>query len=217
MQTLTPTELTTWQTIEAQLDTAKRATSDSHRRQTADGEWRMAVSRQQTREQTSDAMAHDASTNRKMGPNNGNSNNKNGNTSAQRVFRHEKYRLPIELRADEAFTLVSVHKFHHMISISDSAVRLKCHLQKCAYFKRDIRQWEQPNSHLTPLNCPFIRVDRQNQPAGHDISQMERTFYMAYGTKRYLCDLQGYIEFIEYFAAYNIEIKIVSLKKNKHA
>jgi len=35
---------------------------------------------------------------------------------------------------------VSVHKFHHMISISDSAVRLKCHLQKCAYFKRDTRR-----------------------------------------------------------------------------
>lgn len=148
MQNLTPTELTTWQTIEAQLDTAKRATSDSHRRHTADGEWRMADSRQQTREQTSDAMAHDASTNRKMGPNN--SNNMNGNTSAQRVCRHEKYRLPIELRADEAFTLVSVHKFHHMISISDSAVRLKCHLQKCAYFKRDRRQCEQPKSPLRP-------------------------------------------------------------------
>jgi len=36
--------------------------------------------------------------------------------------------------------LVSVHEFHHMISISDSAVRLKCHLQKCAYFKRDTRR-----------------------------------------------------------------------------
>lgn len=145
-------------------------------------------------------MAHDASTNRKMGPNN--SNNMNGNTSAQRVCRHEKYRLPIELRADEAFTLVSVHKFHHMISISDSAVRLKCHLQKCAYFKRDRRQCEQPNFSLsTPLSWPFIRVDRQNQPAGHDISQMERTFYMAYGTKRYLCDLQGYIEFMTCFAS----------------
>lgn len=150
MQNLTPTELTTWQTIEAQLDTAKRATSDSHRRHTADGEWRMADSRQQTTDKRTDIRRDGPWRVDKPQNGNSNSNNMNGNTSAQRVCRHEKYRLPIELRADEAFTLVSVHKFHHMISISDSAVRLKCHLQKCAYFKRDRRQCEQPNSPFRP-------------------------------------------------------------------